>query len=725
MKQRFYIGLIIAALSITATAQNRSERGGGGQRGGFSLSSQNAAHLTDSSLLVADQDTVSEQRINAYHLTALGERYLAPIDTDRINAANRTFVEARSLGIAYTGNIGSPSQTRIFSERKEERDFIFADPYDYYIITPENAYFYDTKLPYSNVLYTKAGGSTNREEQFKVLMTGNSGKKINVGGDFEYIYSRGHYNSNGNKLLSYRFFGSYRSDRYEAYAHVRNFNFVNSENGGLTNDRYVTHPDDFSSGKRQVDTRSFPTRFESVWNRVRGKDIFLTHHYNLGFYREMTEQEQEKKKQKEETRENELQKAAKEEEIENEKLNQGKQPPDQKKQPVVEEEDEDIHADEVFVPVSSIIHTFEYEDNRRRFISTDPSRAIDTCYTDRFGKTDSILNDYTQGWKMANTVALSMREGFQDWAKFGLAAFVRIENRNFTLQTDSLIDDVGRSEFSTYIGGELSKRRGNVLTYQARGEFCIAGNDDIGEFRLTGDVQTRFRLLGKDASIQAKGHIYNVTPAFYQRYNHSRYFWWDNRDLNKIQRISAEGIVTVEQTRTQFSVGLESIQNYVYFDTNGQPAQYGKNLQVVTGRLRQNFRTKSFGWENELAYQLSSEESVLPLPKLSAYSNLYVMFKFAKVLSIQMGTDVRYHTSYFSPYYEPATQQFQLQDKLKTGNYPLMNAYVNFHLKQTRFFIEWYNVGSVIVSHPEYFSMPHYPMNPMVMKMGLSVVFNN
>ena len=33
----------------------------------------------------------------------------------------------------------------------------------------------------------------------------NFGKKINVGGEMDYIYSRGYYNSNGNKLLSYRF----------------------------------------------------------------------------------------------------------------------------------------------------------------------------------------------------------------------------------------------------------------------------------------------------------------------------------------------------------------------------------------------------------------------------------------------------------------------------------------------------------------------------------------
>jgi hypothetical protein len=66
-----------------------------------------------------------------------------------------------------------------------------------------------------------------------------------------------------------------------------------------------------------------------------------------------------------------------------------------------------------------------------------------------------------------------------------------------------------------------------------------------------------------------------------------------------------------------------------------------------------------------------------------------------------------------------------VQDKIKTGNYPLINAYANFHLKQARFFVSGYNLGTLFINHPAYFSMPHYPLNPMVIKMGVSVMFNN
>jgi hypothetical protein len=704
------------ACAASLTAQNRQ-----GGRGGFSLAGKHVAEQQADSLHTTDNDSLSTQRLTAYHLTKLGDRYIAPQDTDYLNMANRTLTEGLGVAQAYTGNIASPSQSRIFAERSEERDFIFADAYNAHIITSQNGRFYDAKVPYSNILYTRGGGTTNREEQLKIFLTSNFGKKINIGGDFDYIYSRGHYHSNGNKMINYRLFGSYRSDRYEAYAHMRNFNMVNSENGGLTNDRYVTHPDDFANGRRKVDTQSFPTRFTNVWNRVRGRDFFLSHRYNLGFYRELTEKELERRNKKEE------QKAREKAQDKKAELENAANAPDRQPLPEAveeeEEEEEDIHANEIFVPVSSIIHTVEYEDNSRRFISNDPSRAIDTCYADRFGKADSLLNDFTSTWRLNNYLALALREGFQDWAKFGLTAFAGFEKRKFMLPGDSAVGKVKYEEFSTFVGAELAKRQGSVLTYQARGELCLLG-DDLGEFRINGDIQTRFRLFGKPASIQARGYVKNITPAFYQRHNHSRYFWWDT-DLKNIQRVYAEGLVAWEQTRTQVSVGVESIRNHVFFNTAGVPEQYGSNLQVVTGRLKQDFRYKAFGWENELVYQLSSNDNVLPLPQLSAYTNLYVDFRLVKVLSIQLGADVHYHTAYYVPYYEPATQQFQTQNSLKMGDYPLINAYVNFHLKQACFFISGYNLGTLLIDHPSYFSMPHYPLNPMVIKFGISATFNN
>lgn len=709
MKHCLYILLLLIVSAVTVQAQ-RGARGrseGGGKRGGFSLSnlSSSQKEIPDS-LLVVDSAALKSKRLIAYHLTPLlGEAYVAPLDTNKLNFGNTTLVESKSLAIGYLANLGSPAQTKIFSERKEPRDFIFADAYDYYITTPENAYFYNTKIPYTNIMYTSAGGSTNKEEQLKGTMTMNFGKKINVGGDIDYIYGRGHYKDNGDKLLSYRLFGSYQTDRYEMHAYLSNFNFVNYENGGLANDSTINHPDEYFPEGRPSDTKSYDVRYlASAWNRVRGKRYFLTQRYNLGFTREL------------------------------------------------EETDEEGNPKEVFVPVSSIIHTIDYEDNRRRFISH--SNLLDSAYIVKDGDKSfpriyglgTTLNDQTSSWNLKNTIGLSLREGFQDWAKFGLTAFVSLEKRRFKLDPriegldygeygrgpNFSVDNVDLNnlpkekiydEFSTYIGAELSKRMGSILTYNARGELCLIGSD-VGEFRATGDLQTRFKLFRKEATIKANAYIKNVTPAFYMRHNHSRYFWWDNDQFKKIQQIYVGGEVNLESTGTTLSAGVESIQNYIFFNKMGMPEQHGSNLQVVSARLKQDFRYRAFGWENEICWQMSGDNDVLPLPKFSAYSNMYLAAKVAKVLTVQIGANVYYNTAYYAPYYEPATQQFQVQDEVKVGNYPLINAYVNFHLKQARFFIMAYNLSSKFVE-PNYFSLSHYPLNPMVLKMGIAVTFNN
>jgi hypothetical protein len=190
------------------------------------------------------------------------------------------------------------------------------------------------------------------------------------------------------------------------------------------------------------------------------------------------------------------------------------------------------------------------------------------------------------------------------------------------------------------------------------------------------------------------------------------------------QQIYAGAKINLESTRTQLSAGVESIQNYIFINKQGIPEQKNGNLQVINARIKQDFMYRAFGWENEVAYQLSSDKSVLPLPQISLYTNMYVHFKVAKVLTVQLGANMYYNTAYYAPYYEPATQQFQIQDKIKVGNYPLINAYANFHLKQARFFVMGYNLGSKFID-PNYFSLPHYPLDPFVLKMGVAVTFNN
>lgn len=270
------------------------------------------------------------------------------------------------------------------------------------------------------------------------------------------------------------------------------------------------------------------------------------------------------------------------------------------------------------------------------------------------------------------------------------------------------------------------------------GEVALIG-EDAGQFSVEGQGDLNFRLFGDTVRLEANAYIKNLNPTFYFRHFHSKHYWWDNEDLSKIMRTRIEGKLNIDRWRTQLKVGVENIKNYTYLDNtsikvtdkqnevsfknNIAVRQHSGNIQVFNAALRQDFKLGILHLDNEVVYQKSSNQQVLPLPDLVLYHNLYIQFGLAKrVLNIELGADVRYFTQYYAPDYAPAIGQFYLQNpetRFKLGGYPLVNAYLNLHLKRTRIFVQMYNLIQG-TGEKSYFLAPHYPLNPRILKVGLS-----
>lgn len=620
------------------------------------------------------------QKINFWHITErTGEIIPVRPDTFLTDYFNRTNVEGMGTSIAYLGNLGVPLESRVFFDREDRSDFLFSDNLRAYLKQPDKFNFVNTRIPYTNVSYQTAGSQDSKEERLQAFLALNLGKKLNIGGFVDYLYARGFYNSQGAKHTDWVFFGNYLSDRYQIHVFINPASaHTNAENGGLQDDNYVTHPELVSSNNMQP--KNFPTQFENTWNRLSGNRYYFNYRYNLGFERET-----------------------------------GKT-------------DSLGNTVKQFIPVSSVIYTLDYTSRKRQFYSQDTTSLNQYYqYADTLNPLfqKGLSSDSTSYHSIKNTVGISLREGFSPWAKFDLTAYIMNDTRRFTLMNvDSTIKPI--NQYSTFIGGELAKRTGKILRYNAQGRIGIIGYN-AGDFNLSGNIETRIPFLKDTASVSAFGFIKNTAPTYYENHYRSKYFWWDNQ-FSKIRKVHIGGKITIPHTKTEGSVGVENITNYIYFNENGLPMQNGGNIQVLAASLQQGFKLGALHWDNQVVYQTSSNQDILPLPALSAYSSLFIQFTISKVLTVQMGANAHYWTSYYSPAYEPATQQFKLQNedtKIKTGDYPLINGFLNCHLKQTRFFLEYYNLSALFISPPEYFSIPHYPLNPPVLRLGLSVDFIN
>jgi hypothetical protein len=189
-----------------------------------------------------------------------------------------------------TGSNYTPRLSRIFIDRKRQSEFFFVDSYDYMRKEPDQFHFLNTLSPYTNISYDNCGDKQNGEDHIDAKFAVNANKRLGFGFDLDYYYARGYYKNQSNSHFRASLFGSYRGDRYQMHILATSYQHKANENGGITNDNYITHPELFTE---QYTESEIPTVLEKNWNRNTSQHLFLSHRYNIGFYRKvkMTDEE--------------------------------------------------------------------------------------------------------------------------------------------------------------------------------------------------------------------------------------------------------------------------------------------------------------------------------------------------------------------------------------------------------------------------------------------------
>ena len=679
------------------------------------------------------------------------------------------FGEYNTTGSNYTARL-----SRIYINRPESQQFMFTELYDQVYKAPDQLHFTNTLSPITNLSYDNCGDKTDGEDHLDAKFAVNAGKRIGIGFDLNYAYARGYYNNQPVSHFGATLYGSYLGDQYNMHLMFSTYHQKATENGGITNDSYITHPE---SVEKSFSPNEIPTVLSQNWNRNDNLHLFLTHRYSLGFYREekMTEAELKAKKFAEESK--------KEKEAKNEKKDESKVAgrPDNAKIagrpdgakimgnepdiPKVQKDSTRIKIDsqekldsllqadsqqeendsmkKVFVPVTSLIHTLELNSHERIYQSHgSPVDYYGNTYflKDMTGSKDSIY-DQTKHFQMKNTLALALLEGFNKYAKAGLKVFATHELRSFemddTLNAQPVMQKTNEHNIS--IGGQLIKTQGNTLHYNATAEIWTIGKD-AGQLKIDFNTDLNFRLFGDTLTLAAHAHFHRLNPTYYQRHYHSKHFWWDNDDLSKETHTRIEGLFDYRKTKTSLRVAIEEVQNYTYFGMSyvysddarkyltAGIRQNSSNINLLTAQLKQHFKLGPINWESVVTYQNSSNKEVLPLPALNVFSNLYLGFKYAKVLNIELGANVTYFTEYEAPDFCPQLNQYAVQEnpdsRITLGDYPFVDVYANMHLKRARFFIMWNNIVGNKASKMSFLT-PHYPLNHAVMHIGVSWNFFN
>ena len=685
-----------------------------------------------------------------------------------------------------TGSNYTARQNRVFIDRPEYSYFIFNEPYEYASKQPDEFLFMNTLSPYTTILYDDCGDKLHGEDHIDGKFAINAGKRFNIGFDLDYAYARGYYDNQSISHFNASIFSSYRGDQYQLHFFFNSAHQKAAENGGITDDKYVTHPESF---QQSFSESEIPTVLSSNWNRNDHQHIFLSHRYNLGFYRmvKMTEAEIKAKQFAMESKKQQEAKAQEKDKDPNRQMNREvnkkgvKAPAGRPKGAVVmgkEPQKDSLNVAAIdstrikvdgqaaidslnrlqaiqdsinatmkreFVPVTSFIHTFELNNYTHIY---QAYKSPTGYYRDTFfnqgtepGYGNDSIYDVTKHLQIKNTLGLGLLEGFNKYMKAGLKAFVSLNHCEYQLPEIengiARMNKVTEDDFS--IGGVLSKTQGKTLHFNLEAELTTMG-PNIGDLTVDFTTDLNFPLFGDSVQLAATAYLHRLNPAYFVSSYHSKHLWWD-LDIVKENRTRIEGLFSYTKTDTKLRVAMENIKNYTYFgmsydltDTGGRQnmtcnaIQASDDINVLTAQLHQNFRLGPLNWENLITYQRSSDQDVLPLPTWNFFSNLYLKFRIAKVLGVELGTDVTYFTKYYAPDYCPAINQFAIQQneasRVELGGYPFMDVYANLALKGVRFFLVMTNVLNGSGNHMKFLT-PHYPTNGSVIHFGVSWPFFN
>ena len=781
--------VLAVAILLTATASNavaQIDNRNGNQFDQFNQMSPDGNISQRSSRNMADSlgtDKEIPKGIKVWTVDQrFGDRRQAELDTMSYMYPNTIFTTGLRGEYNTTGNLGAPRINRIFINRAETDQFLFTQPYDYIVSPVDQFHFTNTLSPFTNLDYNTAGNRTNGEDHFKAKFAVNAGKRLGVGFNVDYLYGRGFYSSQSTSHFKYLMYGSYIGDRYQAHLIFSTITQKVTENGGITNDEYIKHPESFDDNYA---TNEIPTVLERNWNRNNNLHVFLTHRYNLGFNRKvkMSKEEIEARKfamasQKENQAQKDLEEARRKAKREGREFDEkkfkkqtfsgrpdnarvvntsapidststkapseriavnGKAAADSLRALEAKAAQDTMWMKNEYVPVTSFIHTMKFDTYRRIYQAYETPKDF---YADTFNPAgnypgDSIY-DKTTHYRVQNTFAISLLEGFNKWAKAGLKAFVTSDLRHFTLPTETEIAKA-YNEHNLSIGGQLIKSQGKTLHYDATLETWLTGKD-AGQMKIDADADVNFALFGDTVRLQASGFFHRLNPTFYYRHYHSKHFWWDNDDMSKIIHTRIEGKFGYEKTKTTVRVAFDNIKNHTFFamgyNVTDDFGRTGNTLSVVqksgaisllTLELQQKLKLGPLHWDNVITYQKSSDDMALPVPDLNIYTNLFLRFKIARVLKCDFGADARFFTKYYAPDYCPALGQYAVQtgeNRTEVGNYPIVNVYANFHLQRTRFFVMMSHINAG-QGKPDYFLAPHYPLNQRIFRFGVSWNFYN
>ena len=295
-----------------------------------------------------------------------------------------------------------------------------------------------------------------------------------------------------------------------------------------------------------------------------------------------------------------------------------------------------------------------------------------------------------------------------------------IRHHKYSYREEEQVVNPSINEDAYSVGGEWRKQFGS-LDFRASAEFGISG-DRIGNY-LFGEIrQPLFSSFSLTAGLrwqqQHPGFVFEQFTSSYADYQ-----WKNTPEMEQRTAIFAQ---LSHPDFGKLSLTTTNINNYAYYL---QPD--ASSLAVAPMQLSSGINLIQLDWEGGVKWgvfrldmkargqQLSDNKEVMPMPNFIGRTALYYEDHwFKKAMFLNLGVSTRYFSSYNMRAYHPLLSAFVVQPHQQMKGYPIVNAFFNAKIRQTRLFFVFEHVNANRRA-ANYYAAPDYPYRDMLFRFGL------
>ncbi|MFV0211845.1 putative porin [Empedobacter stercoris] len=581
------------------------------------------------------------------------------------NYYNQNFIKQDAFGKLFYPNVGGVVVDLEYQNSPFNPSMLpTGKKYNYYYANEIK--YYDVKSPYTEFIYENGVKEGNF---LSSTFSHNINKQFNYTFHYRGLISEGRYKHEKAQNNTFVFSSNYKtkSERFKLWWNYAAQNLKNNENGGIKDIYDFILQDE----RRKTNIRNIDVNSQTAKSEFDARRIELNASYGIL-----------------------------------KKLNE---------------------KDSTFYNPIELKNKFSYEKQKYRYEDSSPNgdlydTPLITGLDNRNKKSFTDLsNTTTAGFLWTDRVKIEAGVKLQSLCVFSEEPFIFskvdeddniIYNVNNPKEIkENLFGVVGKVDFDW---NEKLKLYGNVEYLQSDNYKSVYNVDAVLDI-----TPIEGYTLSAGAVIQSKipslNAIYN--QSFFADFNYANKFETEN-----VQNLFAK--LKLDKVNTTVEASLYNLDNKVYLDSDLVYKQLNDNINYFKIKGENHLRFGKINLVSTAQYQkVTKNENIMPLPDFLIRETLYWQGElFNKNAQLQAGINATYFTKYNGLRYIPILNEFAIQDPTniqEIGGYPILDVFINFKVRNMRFYIRGEHINASFTKEPEYFAAPNVPYRDFKFQLGL------